>query len=64
MFPDNVAYALGGSSSFKYFYLQVHYENNDLDASKLFKSNFKISYLNRIELEKKIIKLKIFRCYG
>ena len=35
-FPENLAYPLGGSDSeFKYFYLQIHYDNPQLDLSKI-----------------------------
>lgn len=35
-FPDDLAYPLGGSEDeFKYFYLEIHYNNPDKTASKI-----------------------------
>lgn len=47
-FPQDIAYPLGGSSNeFKYFYLQMHYDNPGLIPSMLFriKNDFLIVFI-------------------
>ncbi len=40
-FPESFAYPIGGSENeFKYFYLQMHYENTDYEKSKNHLNNF------------------------
>jgi hypothetical protein len=40
-FPSNLAYPLGGSTKeFKYFFLEMHYDNPDLKPSSFFRNFF------------------------
>lgn len=43
--PENMGYPLGGSrADFKYFFLQIHYDNSDNDPSRIFFSFLLFEY--------------------